>query len=148
MILLVKIAAGFAGLYLLVVVLVALAQDWLSFPRWAMGHGAAALPASAERLALEVASGEELVGVHLPAEVRPSAESALILGSEAMPGAPIRSPFTSSRSFRTGTSWLFTTVAMLPAPDVPAQLRSFRTRFRSTITWLAPFRLTGSWLWG
>ena len=80
MILLVKIAAGFAGLYVLVVVLVALAQDWLLFPRWAMGHGAAALPASAERLALEVASGDELVGVHLPAEVRPSAESALILG--------------------------------------------------------------------
>src|SRR5688572_2393507 len=80
MILFVKFAAGFAGLYVLVVVLVALAQDWLLFPRWAMGHGAAALPASAERLALEVASGEELVGVHLPAEVRPSAESALILG--------------------------------------------------------------------
>ena len=80
MILFVKFAAGFAGLYVLVVVLVALAQDWLLFPRWAMGYGAAALPASAERLALEVASGEELVGVHLPAEVRSFAESALILG--------------------------------------------------------------------
>ena len=45
-----------------------------------MDHGTAALPASAERLALEVPSGEELVGVYLPAEVPPSAESALILG--------------------------------------------------------------------
>jgi pimeloyl-ACP methyl ester carboxylesterase len=69
MILFLKVAAGFAGLYVLVVVLVALAQDWLLFPRWAMGHGAAAFPASTE-----------LLGVHLPAEVRPSAESALIVG--------------------------------------------------------------------
>jgi uncharacterized protein len=78
--LLVKIAAGFAGLYVLVVALIALAQDWLIFPRWAMGHGAAAPPISAARLALKASSGEELVGVHLPAKDRPSADSALILG--------------------------------------------------------------------
>lgn len=76
----VKFAAGFAGLYVLVVALIALAQDWLIFPRWAMGHGAAAPPSSAERLALKAPSGEQLVGVYLPTEVQPSAESALILG--------------------------------------------------------------------
>lgn len=80
MTLFVKLVAGFAALYVVVVVLVALAQDWLLFPRWAMGHGAAALPESAERLALEEPSGVRLVGVYLPAEVRPSEDSALILG--------------------------------------------------------------------
>ena len=79
MILFVKLAAGLAALYVVVVVLIALAQDWLLFPdgRWATER---LLPAFAERLTLEVASGEVLVGVHLPAEVRPPAEAALILG--------------------------------------------------------------------
>jgi uncharacterized protein len=80
MILVVKLAAVLAVLYLIVVVLIALAQDWLLFPRWAMGNGGDPLPASAERLALGVASGEELVGIHLPAKGRPPEEAALILG--------------------------------------------------------------------
>jgi hypothetical protein len=67
MLLFVKIAAGIAALYLIVVVLMALAQDRLLFPRWAMPRGPA-LPATAERLNLSLASGDELVGVHLPAE--------------------------------------------------------------------------------
>jgi hypothetical protein len=75
-----KLAGGLAGLYVLVVVLIALAQDRLIFPRWAMGHGAAAPPASAERISLKVASGQELVGVLLSAEIQPSRESAVILG--------------------------------------------------------------------
>jgi len=75
----VKLAASLAVLYLLVVALIALAQDWLLFPRWAMGNGTAVLPASAERLTLEVPSGEELVGVYLPAERRPPGEAALVL---------------------------------------------------------------------
>jgi hypothetical protein len=47
----VKIAAGIAALYLIIVVLMALAQDRLLLPRWAMGSGVA-LPATAERLGL------------------------------------------------------------------------------------------------
>jgi uncharacterized protein len=79
-VLLVKLAAGLAALYLIVIVLIALAQDWLLFPRWAMGDATIALPASAERLRLEVAGGEQLVGVRLPAEQRPPEGAALILG--------------------------------------------------------------------
>jgi pimeloyl-ACP methyl ester carboxylesterase len=76
--LLVKIAAGIAAAYLIVVVLMALAQDRLLFPRWAMGGGVT-LPATAARLSLGTGSGDELVGVHLPAE-RPSPGAALVLG--------------------------------------------------------------------
>jgi uncharacterized protein len=77
MLLFVKIAAGTAALYLIVVVLIALAQDRLLFPRWAVARGPA-LPATAERLTLSLASGDELIGVHLPAERPPGA--ALLLG--------------------------------------------------------------------
>ena len=80
MILFVKLAAGLAALYVIVVVLIALAQDWLLFPRSAMGNGKALLPASAERLMLDVSSGQSLVGVRLPAEGRPPEGAALILG--------------------------------------------------------------------
>jgi uncharacterized protein len=80
MILFVKLAAGLAGLYALVVILIALAQDWLLFPRWAMGDGPARPGVSAERLSLKVASGQELVGLHLPAQRPPPEEAALILG--------------------------------------------------------------------
>ena len=79
MLLLAKLAVGLAALYLLVVALIALAQDSLLFPRWAIGDGTL-LPDSAERLALEVPSGETLVGVRLPAKGEPAAEAALILG--------------------------------------------------------------------
>ena len=80
MILFVKLAVSLAALYLLAIVLIALAQDWLLFPRWATGNGSVVLPTSAERLTLEVASGEEVVGIRLPVEARPAAEAALILG--------------------------------------------------------------------
>ena len=61
MILFVKLAAGLAALYVVVIVLIALAQDWLLFPRWAMGNGTALLPAPAEQLTLELPSGERLL---------------------------------------------------------------------------------------
>ena len=80
MILFVKLAASLAAFYLLAVVLIALAQDWLLFPSWATGNGRVLLRASAERLTLEVSSGEKLVGVLLPAERRPPEEAALMLG--------------------------------------------------------------------
>ena len=80
MILLVKLAAGLAALYVVVVVLMALAQDWLLFPRWATASGSALLPASAEQLTLELPSGERLFGVHLPAEGHPPEGAALVLG--------------------------------------------------------------------
>ncbi|HYN22723.1 MAG TPA: hypothetical protein VE078_17315 [Thermoanaerobaculia bacterium] len=76
----VKLAASLAALYLAVIALIALAQDWLLFPRWAMGNGTVLLPAAAERLTLEVSSGEKLVGVHLPADPPPREEASLILG--------------------------------------------------------------------
>ena len=51
MLLFVKIAAGIAALYLIVVGLMALAQDRLLFPRWVVARGPA-LPATAERRTL------------------------------------------------------------------------------------------------
>lgn len=75
-----KLVVGFAAAYLIVVVLMAVFQDWLLFPRWAVPSGAADLPASARRVTLNAASGERLVGVHLPADPRPRNEAALILG--------------------------------------------------------------------
>jgi hypothetical protein len=51
----------------------------LLFPRWAVSKGPA-LPATAERLTLSLASGDELVGVHLPAERSPPPGAALLLG--------------------------------------------------------------------
>jgi hypothetical protein len=79
MLLFVKIAVGIAALYLSVVVLMALAQDRLLFPRWAVARGPA-LPATVERFTLGLASGDELVGVHLPAEKRSPPGAALLLG--------------------------------------------------------------------
>ena len=76
---LVKLAAGLAAVYLVVVVLMALAQDWLLFPRWAMGSGTDPLPASAERLSLEVSSGAELFGVDIPPESAPPGGATLLL---------------------------------------------------------------------
>ena len=80
MILIVKLAVGIAVLYLVAVVLIALAQDWLLFPRWAIGDGRTPLPAAAEQLTLRVASGEELVGSIFRRRFGPPAEAALILG--------------------------------------------------------------------
>lgn len=71
MLLFAKIVAGLAALYIIVVALIALAQDWLLFPRWALGNGAL-LPENAEQLVLEVPSGETLIGVRLPERESPS----------------------------------------------------------------------------
>jgi pimeloyl-ACP methyl ester carboxylesterase len=77
MLLVAKLAAGLAALYLVAILVMALAQDWLVFPRWAMGNGGP-LPTSAERLTLALPTGEELVGVHLPAS-SPAEDAALVL---------------------------------------------------------------------
>lgn len=79
MLLFLKIAGGVAAVYLIVAALIALAQDRLLFPRWAMGPGSP-LPPNAERLVVSVASGEKLVGVHLPPEGERRGEADLILG--------------------------------------------------------------------
>jgi uncharacterized protein len=77
---LLKIAAGLGGLYLVCVLMIALLQDRLLFPRWAMPGGAVALPAAAERVVIEVPGVGPLVGVFLPARQAPPPEAALILG--------------------------------------------------------------------
>lgn len=79
MFLFVKLAASITALYLIVVVLIALAQDRLLFPRWAMGGGVV-LPAVAERLTANTDSGEELVGVYVPAALPPPEGAALLIG--------------------------------------------------------------------
>ncbi len=78
MLIFLKFAGGVATLYLIVVVLIALLQDKLLFPRWAMRAGAP-LPATAERLVVGVGSDEQLVGVRLPPEGQRSEARSLVL---------------------------------------------------------------------
>jgi pimeloyl-ACP methyl ester carboxylesterase len=75
-----KLTAVVAAVYIAVVLLVALAQDWLLFPRWAMAPSPATLPTPAERLSIRLASGDELAGLLLRAEERPPGGAALVLG--------------------------------------------------------------------
>ena len=75
----VKLAAGLAALHLIGIVLIALAQDWLLFPRWAIGNGTDPLPASAERITVRVSAGDELFGIRLPAQDPPRGGSTLLL---------------------------------------------------------------------
>jgi pimeloyl-ACP methyl ester carboxylesterase len=75
-----KLVVGLGAFYLTVIVVMAVAQDWLLFPRWAVSSGAADLPASARQLTLKTASAEKLAGVYVPADSRPREEAALILG--------------------------------------------------------------------
>lgn len=77
---LLKLAAGLAALYLVLVGLMALAQDRLIFPRWAMPPGSPALPAEAERLTIALPDGNRLAGVRLPAVAPPPEGAALLLG--------------------------------------------------------------------
>ena len=77
--LVVKIAGGLAAVYVAVAVLMALLQDRLLFPRWAVGSGVP-LPATAEQLVVEAGSGETPVGVHLPPAAEPGTGTRLLLG--------------------------------------------------------------------
>lgn len=79
MLLFLKFAGSAAALYLVLVVLIALLQDRMLFPRWAMGLGPP-LPATAERLVVEAASGEQLFGVHMPPAERRGDAVSLVLG--------------------------------------------------------------------
>lgn len=74
-----KLAGGIAALYLGMVVVIALVQDRLLFPRWAMGAGSP-LPPTAERLVVAAGSGDRLVGVHLAPERQRGAKGSLIIG--------------------------------------------------------------------
>jgi hypothetical protein len=77
---LLKLAGGLAALYLALALLIALFQDRLLFPRWAMGRGEAGLPADAERLSVDVPGVGPLVGTLLPADRPRPGEAARILG--------------------------------------------------------------------
>lgn len=61
-----RLVAWAAGVAVLLGTLLALAQDRLIFPRWAMGPPAP-LPAGAERLTATSADGHRLAGVLIPA---------------------------------------------------------------------------------
>lgn len=77
---LLKILAGIGLLYLAVVLLVALMQERLLFPQWAMRGRTVPLPAAADQLMIEVEDVGNLVGVFLPADRKPPDEAALLLG--------------------------------------------------------------------
>lgn len=77
---LLKIATGLGIVLIVGILLIALVQDRLLFPRWAVQGGTVPLPADAERVSIEVPGVGPLVGVFLPAERGPPAEAALLLG--------------------------------------------------------------------
>lgn len=77
---LLKIAAGLGVIYLVGILLIALVQDWLLFPRWAVRGGTVPLPAEAERVSIEIPGVGPLVGTFVPAEHHPPAEATLLLG--------------------------------------------------------------------
>ncbi len=77
---LLKIALGLGVLYLVCILLIALVQDRLLFPRWAMRGGTVPLPTTAERLSVEICGVGRLVGAFLPAEREPPPDAALLLG--------------------------------------------------------------------
>lgn len=75
-----KFLAGLVALYLIAIIMMALAQSWLLFPRWAMGDVKARLPASAQRLTVALPSGGNLIGIHVPPADPSPEDGALILG--------------------------------------------------------------------
>jgi uncharacterized protein len=77
---LLKILAGICLLYILCILLVALVQDQLLFPRWAMRGESVPMPATAERLSIDIDGVGPLAGVFLPADRKPPAGAALLLG--------------------------------------------------------------------
>lgn len=79
MLLALKIAASLVALYLVVVASVALLQDRLLFPRWAIGP-ASPLPASAQIIEFGTSSGDKLIGLHLRPDDGPPSEPGLVLG--------------------------------------------------------------------
>lgn len=79
MFLFLKVICSLAALYLVLVVVIALVQDRLLFPRWAVGPGAP-LPPTAERLVLDIGPGKQLIGVYLPSVETPREGAGLVLG--------------------------------------------------------------------
>lgn len=79
MIFLLKFAVSVAALYLAAVVLIALVQDRILFPRWAMGSRSP-LPETGERLVVDTGTGEQLIGVHLAPDGEQREGASLILG--------------------------------------------------------------------
>ena len=77
-----RLLAWLAGGVVLFAATLALAQDWLIFPRWAMGP-AAPLPAGGERLEAVSADGDRLVGVMVPARGAPEGPMLLAFGGNA-----------------------------------------------------------------
>ena len=64
---LVHLALVAMALYVAVVSGIYFAQTWLLFPTTLVQAGHVRLPASVRRLEIEVPSGDQLVGVHIPA---------------------------------------------------------------------------------
>ena len=77
-----RLLAWLAGGAALLVALLALAQDWLIFPRWAMGP-TAPLPAGAERLEAVSADGHRLAGVLVPPRAAVEGPMLLAFGGNA-----------------------------------------------------------------
>ena len=73
-----KTAAALVAMAALYVAFVALMQDRILFPRWAVSGQAPPLPADAEELTLELPGGDTLAGVRLPAR-RPGGDSQAVL---------------------------------------------------------------------
>ena len=77
---LVHLALVAAALYVAVISGMYVAQTWLLFPTTLVQAGHVRLPASAQRLEVEVPSGDRLVGVYIPASSHTGQRGPLLLG--------------------------------------------------------------------
>ncbi len=77
---LVHLALVATALYVAVISGMYLAQTWLIFPTTLVQAGHVRLPASAQRLHVEVPGGDRLVGVHIPASISSGRRGPLLLG--------------------------------------------------------------------
>ncbi|MEM0946223.1 MAG: alpha/beta fold hydrolase [Pseudomonadota bacterium] len=74
-----KLAGGLVASYILVAVLVTLAQDKLLFPGSAVSNGSS-LPAHAQRLSVVTASGDRLIGTHVASAQQGRTTGSLVVG--------------------------------------------------------------------
>jgi pimeloyl-ACP methyl ester carboxylesterase len=77
---LVHLALVAMALYVAVVSGMYFAQTWLLFPTTLVQAGHVRLPASAQRLDVEVPGGDRLVGVHIPASISSGQRGPLLVG--------------------------------------------------------------------
>jgi hypothetical protein len=90
-VLLIQLLLAAIGLYIAVVLGLALVQTSLLFPAGLVARGEVYLPATARRISVKAADGTELQGVHVPASTSPEGGMLLGFGGNAWNAAALAS---------------------------------------------------------